>query len=522
MTTKTTGSFNNNTTPPVDAQYLNIQRDEMNALCVIDGTTLDSSGLDNSQQAQAVKAYVSQAGILCTDSGSSANSYILTASSPFTNPPLKTGTRVRFNTANANTGSSTITPFGGSAITCKKSNGSTDLTTGDIPANTEVEFVYNGTYFVQSLSSSANNNALANLNGSANKIPYFNGVGSMALADLQPNRNAIINGDFNIWQRGTSFTSVAAAAYTADRWQYGKNGAMVHDITLSSDVPTVAQAGRLFSNSLKIDCQTVDSSIGSTEYSMLSHNIEGFNFRPLAQRAITLSFWVKATKTGTYCVSFRNGGADRSYVAEYTINASNTWEYKTITTLPSPASGTWDYTNSRGLSVDFALATGSTFQTTKDTWQTGNFLGTANQVNACDSTSNDFFITGVQLEAGLVSTPFEYRTIQQELNLCERYFEKSYNLTIAPATISYAGERAFSNQNSQANICPIGFKVKKRATPSVSLYSPNSGAQGKLWNGSADIDGTPNGIGEDGLFVGPSYSTTLCNLFFHFVANAEL
>ena len=151
MTTKTTGSFNNNTTPPVDAQYLNIQRDEMNALCVIDGTTLDSSGLDNSQQAQAVKAYVSQAGILCTDSGSSANSYILTASSPFTNPPLKTGTRVRFKTANANTGSSTITPFGGSAITCKKSNGSTDLTTGDIPANTEVEFVYNGTNFVQSL-----------------------------------------------------------------------------------------------------------------------------------------------------------------------------------------------------------------------------------------------------------------------------------------------------------------------------------------------------------------------------------
>lgn len=151
MTTKTTGSFNNNATPPVDAQYLNILRDEMNALSVIDGTTLDSSGLVNSQQAEAVKAYVSQAGILCTDSGSSANSYILTASSPFTNPPLKTGTRVRFKTANSNTGSSTITPFGGSAITCKKSDGSTNLTTGDIPANTEVEFVYNGTNFVQSL-----------------------------------------------------------------------------------------------------------------------------------------------------------------------------------------------------------------------------------------------------------------------------------------------------------------------------------------------------------------------------------
>lgn len=185
MTTKTTGSFNNNTTPPVDAQYLNIQRDEMNALCVIDGTTLDSSGIDNSQQAQAVKAYVSQAGILCTDSGSSANSYILTASSPFTNPPLKTGTRVRFKTANANTGSSTITPFGASsAIICTKSDGSTALTTGDIPANTEVEFVYNGTNFVQGMNGNANLNALANLNGSANKIPYFTGAGAMAVRDL--------------------------------------------------------------------------------------------------------------------------------------------------------------------------------------------------------------------------------------------------------------------------------------------------------------------------------------------------
>lgn len=283
---------------------------------------------------------------------------------------------------------------------------------------------------------------------------------------LKSNRNAIINGDFNVWQRGTSFTSVVAAAYTADRWQYGKNGAMVHDITLSSDVPTVAQAGRLFSNSLKIDCQTVDSSIGSAEYSMLSHNIEGFNFRPLAQRAITLSFWVKATKTGTYCVAFRNGGADRSYVAEYTINASNTWEFKTITILPSPASGAWDYTNSRGLSVDFALATGTTFQTTPNAWQTGNFLGSSNQVNACDSTSNDFFIAGVQLEAGSVATPFENRTIQQELSLCQRYYE--YGIAFA---------LAFASGGSITQKALFPFKtVKRTSSPSSSLSVISGGA----------------------------------------------
>ena len=159
--TKKTETFINGSPPAADAEFYNIHKDEMNNVIAIDGSSVDATGLVNNQEAQSIKAYVSQAGILCTDSGSSANSYILTASSPFTNPPLKTGARVRFKTANSNTGSSTITPFGGSAITCKKSDGSTALTTGDIPANTEVEFVYNGTNFVQSLGKVwANSNSL--------------------------------------------------------------------------------------------------------------------------------------------------------------------------------------------------------------------------------------------------------------------------------------------------------------------------------------------------------------------------
>lgn len=275
---------------------------------------------------------------------------------------------------------------------------------------------------------------------------------------LKPNKNAIINGDFNIWQRGTSFTSVAAGVYTLDRWQYGKSGVMVHDITLSSDVPTLAQAGRLIRNSLKIDCQTVDTSIASSKYAMLSQNIEGYNFVPLAQKTMTLSFWVKATKTGIYSVSFRNGGPDKSYVAEYTVNASNIWEFKTLTILPSPTSGSWEYTNSRGLSVDFILAAGSTFQTTKDAWQTGNFLGTANQVNACDSISNDFFIASVQLEEGDIATPFENRTFADELRLCERYFE-------------VLSSGIIGGFNSNISYAYWAFKTKKRATPTFSAAS---------------------------------------------------
>jgi hypothetical protein len=456
-----TSVFLDNSPPKADQIWLNMVTKEIAYAIPMAGDAVDATGADNEQLLNAVKSYVSQAGILCTDTSSGANVYILNASTPFTNPVLKIGTRVRFKTANANTGSSTITAFGGSAINCKKSDGSTDLASGDILANTEVEFVYNGTNWVQGMIGNSNLTNFSNLTPAANKALIFNGSGAMALQNRPSNKNAIINGNFNIWQRGGTFTSVGAGVYTSDRWQYGKSGAMVHDITLSSDVPTVAQAGRLIPYSLKIDCQTVDASIASSEYAMLSQNIEGYNFVPLAQKTMTLSFWVKATKTGIYSVSFRNGGPDRSYVAEYTVNASNTWEFKTLTILPSPASGSWDYTNSRGLSVDFTLAVGSTFQTTKDVWQTGNFLGTSNQVNACDSTSNDFFLTGVQLEEGDVATPFENRTFADELRLCERYFEMLESGII-------------SGFNAGTSYAYWAFKTKKRATPS---FSAGAGSQ---------------------------------------------
>lgn len=301
----------------------------------------------------------------------------------------------------------------------------------------------------------ANLTALAGLNGSANKIPYFNGVGSMSLADLQPNRNAIINGDFNIWQRGFSFTSVASGTYTADRWVYSKDGTMVHDITRSTDTPTVAQAGRLFLSSLKIDCQTAQASIGATNFASIKQIIEGYNFLPLAQKAMTLSFWVKATKTGIYNASLRNLGNDRSYVFDIAINTSSTWEQKIITIPASPSAGTWDYANNAGLSLTIHLACGTTFQGTANAWLTGNFAATANQVNACDSTSNDFFITGVQLEAGSVATPFEYRTIQQELSLCERYFE-------------WLSSGIIGAFNSNTSYAYWAYKTKKRGTPTFT------------------------------------------------------
>lgn len=339
-------------------------------------------------------------------------------------------------------------------------------------------------------------------------------------------RNAIINGAFDIWQENSSFASAADGTYTADMWVYGKQGAMVHDISRSTDVPTVAQAGRLFNYSALIDCQTVDSSIGSTDICAFEQKIEGYNWLPLAQKALVLSFWVKATKTGTYCVSLRNnrsGTPDRSYVAEYTVSQSDTWEFKTVTFSASPSAGTWNYTNGNGCSLSFCLAGGSSFQTTAGAWQTGNYLCTSNQVNACDSTSNNFRVTAVQLEIGSLPTPFEGRTFQEERRLCQRYWESSYEYGSAPGTSSSNGKFSYSVSSSGGFVATVPFKVVKRTTSSNTFYSI-TGASGNLRNetSSADVAASPAMSSETGVGIDKGGLTSGHSISGHFVANARL
>jgi hypothetical protein len=299
----------------------------------------------------------------------------------------------------------------------------------------------------------------------------------VAATSAMQRKNAIINGDFNVWQRGTSFTSAATATYSADRWQYAKVGAMVHDMSRSADVPTVAEAGRLFNYSLLIDCTTVDAAIAAGDYSLIQEKVEGYNFLPLAQKIITLSFWVKATKTGIYCIALGNSVADRSCIKEYTINTTDTWEKKTLTFPASPSAGTWDYTTGVGLAVYFTLAAGSTWQTTADAYQTGNFFATANQVNATDDTANNFRLCGVQLEAGSVATEFEQRTFNEELALCQRYYWKSFAYGTAPAQNVGAdtGEIVFICTAVGAAINASAtyiFPTLMRAAPTMTFYNP--------------------------------------------------
>jgi len=270
-------------------------------------------------------------------------------------------------------------------------------------------------------------------------------------------RNKIINGAMEISQRGTSFAAAANGTYTIDRFELQHSGAMVVTITQSTDVPNDT-----FQSSYKVDVTTADASIAAGDYAMILQKIEGYNVRDLIGQTFTLSFWVKSPKTGTHCVSFRNSGVNRSYILEYTVSVANTWEYKTLTVTGGLiTAGTWDWTNGIGLNVFFTLTTGSVYQTTAGAWQTGNFLGTSSQVNCMDSTANDFFLTGVQLEPGPVATPFERRPIGTEFALCQRYYLQTTN-TIGVEGIALPG---VTIEYCQTYVFPSTM----RAAPTVTL-----------------------------------------------------
>ena len=294
---------------------------------------------------------------------------------------------------------------------------------------------------------------LATEAGLAGKQPLSNNLTTYASTGIGF-RNRIINGDMRIDQRnaGASVT-VSTSLYTLDRWNINKNG--LNNFTCQRS--TAAPAG--FSNSMLLTMGTGVTPTG-TDFAYLAQNIEGFNAADLAwgtasAQTVTLSFWVRSSVTGTFGVGLRNTDGTRAYISAYTISAANTWELKTVT-VPGAPSGTWLTDNGVGIRVDFDLGVGPTYSGAAGSWLTTNTFGLTSGTKLAATTGATFYITGVQLEAGSVASPFDRRDYGRELIMCQRYFQK------------FGGSPAFCSANMMSNNTArmwYSFPVIMRASP---------------------------------------------------------
>jgi len=291
-------------------------------------------------------------------------------------------------------------------------------------------------------------------------------------------RNLIINGAMQVAQRGTTFTGLTSPTFVVDRFDlYVTTG------TFSSEQSTTAPPG--FGNSLKIDC-TATATLGTSGIILLRQKFEGLNVQSIKKgtsdaQPITLSFWVRSNKTGTYISEIYDADNTRQVSKSYTINSADTWEHKTLT-FPADTTGTLTNDNSQSIIAQFWLAAGTNYTsgTLNTSW---NSITNANrlvgQVNFADSTDNEFYITGVQLEVGSVATPFEHRSYGDELARCQRYY---WNLLLERAETNFYIGNA-TQFSSTACLMVLHPPVTMRTAPSLDV-SDGTGHFSKLAAGS--------------------------------------
>ena len=308
-------------------------------------------------------------------------------------------------------------------------------------------------------------------------------IGNPALADVrEPNfRNIIINGNMAVSQRGTSQASITTSGYyTLDRARTAINNGGTWTQSQSTEVPT----GQGFATSLKMDCTTADTSLASGDYLHVQYPIEAQNLQYLkygtdSAQTLTLSFWVRSNKTGTYCICLQKSDNTRyDYVAEYSISSADTWEKKTIIIAPDSnikaAGGAIDNDSGEGLKLKFTLlSSGRTG--TNNTWNSSTPAdATSNQVNLADSTSNEWYITGVQLEAGSVASDFEVIPHGVNLQRCQRYFTKISYGQLSSEDVIFG--LTFGGDGSDNVMFTYRFPVDMRAAPTITIGTTGGGA----------------------------------------------
>ena len=315
---------------------------------------------------------------------------------------------------------------------------------------------------------------------------------------LQTNfRNIIINGDMSIAQRGTSTSSITGNGYhTIDRYKTNLSSAGTWTQSRSTTAPT----DQGFATSLKMDCTTADGSLSASDYLYIEQNIEGQFLQYLKKgtssaESTTLSFWVRSNKTGTYIASIKDNDNTRMINQSYTISSADTWEKKTIT-FAGDTTGTLGNDNATSFRLILWLAAGSEYTsgTLSPSWESQTNANLAvGQVNLADSTSNEWYITGVQLEAGTSASDFEFLPKDVNLTRCQRYFQKSYDLDTTPGTATDTGvywTGGSSDSGNNVSFLP-SYKTTMRSSPSVTGYARDgTSGEGSYFRSGASGNGT--------------------------------
>ena len=296
--------------------------------------------------------------------------------------------------------------------------------------------------------------------------------------------NRLCNGDFRIDQvnAGAAVTP-AANAYVCD------NAFLI--ISAASKLTTQRVSGSLtkYPWSLKTSTATAYTP-GTSEKNHLNMFIEGLDFGDLLwgtnnAKPITISFTIKVNRAGKYGFSLCAVAGYPCFVFTKTLVAG---ENEVVQVISGCTTGTWSTLNVASLVLRFDLGCGATYHTTQpEAWISSNVLTTADCVQAIATQGNSYEISGVQVEAGTVATPFEFLPYQQALAWCQRYFQKSYDVDVPPGSINTSG--------ALCNRCVgvpewngfIHFRSPMRTMPTITIYSPVTGAAGyvRQYDGTA-------------------------------------
>jgi len=322
-------------------------------------------------------------------------------------------------------------------------------------------------------------------------------------------RNLIINGAMQVAQRGTSFTGVSNADYTLDRFESGSSGSeLVYDVEQSTDAPSG------FSNSYKVTVTTEETTLSAGDNMTVRYNFEGQDLQQLKKgtsdaEKVTVSFYVKSSVASTYSLELFDQDNTRVHGQKYTITSADTWEYKTIT-FDGDTSGSLDNDANKSMRLQFWLDAGSEYTsgTQSTTWQANTASERVEQSTGFMTTANATWqLTGVQLEVGSQTTPFEHRSYGEELALCQRYFQTVDVTTSGGA--HYLGPvmtRAANNNHVNFN-CPVTL----RAQPTLTVT--DNGTLRFTANG-AYADGSANSVTIGGTTL--SVHTQLSNFLLTF------